>query len=70
MSLYSDKFYKKNLLKKILREWKSNTVNEKKLEIKYKISRSTETEITRLQKGSIKKNKGMLWLCFYKFCIY
>ena len=52
MSIYSDKFYKKNLLKKILREWKSNTVNEKKLEIKYKISRSTETEISRIQKGT------------------
>lgn len=51
MGFTSDRYYKRRVMKNVLKNWRNSTINEKKFEIKYKIARTTEREIDKIQKG-------------------
>ena len=42
-------------MKNVLKSWRSSTMDEKKFEIKYKVARTTEREIDKIQKGFLYK---------------
>ena len=45
------RFYVKKLLARAMNSWKKNTVEEVKMEIKYRAVRITEGEINKIKKG-------------------
>ena len=55
MKFTTDRHYQRRLMKNVLKSWRSSTMDEKKFEIKYKVARTTEREIDKIQKGFLYK---------------
>jgi len=51
MSFTSDRHFKRTTMRNVLKSWRNSTMDEKKFEIKYRVARTTEREIDKIQKG-------------------
>ena len=59
MKFTSDRHFKRRTMRNVLKSWRNGTMDEKKFEIKYRVARTTEREIDKIQKGlkNLEKNK-------------